>query len=298
MAALTAARATDQKPAGKRVDAFPVASATTIYKGSMVALNSSGYLVPAAATGVTEGGMIAEETVVNASGGSLWCDASWNTVGDYTASATLTQAHVGDPMYFVDDQTFASSGTVFAGFLIEYTSATRGKIYLPGPVTNPTTGTTASASELNALDASLTTGQRLCFASGTLTSAQLLDLKDTQITCVAAPGAGRAIVPITITLVHDHGGTDYIQAAGSDHLALRYTDGSGAEIDEIGTEAQCTTFLEASADALLVWSFGDIGYVPVANAAVVFDNNGATDLTTGNGEVDWYLTYLTVPAAA
>lgn len=150
------------------------------------------------------------------------------------------------------------------------------------PVSRSTRGVSAQARHLQ-------------FASGTLTAAQINDLKDTQITAIAAPGAGLAVVPLWIHIFHDHGGTDFVQAAGTDHLALAYS--GGVEIDEIGTEAQCTALVEASADTSLFWPIGGIGWIPTANEAVVFDNNGATDYTTGTGVFDYYIFYAIVPVA-
>ena len=84
-------------------------------------------------------------------------------------------------------------------------------------------------------------------ATGTLTAAQINDLKDTNPLAIPAPAADEYIVVHWAFMFLDHGGTDFIQAAGTDHQALRYT--GGVEIDEIGSEAQYTAFIEAAADA-------------------------------------------------
>jgi len=157
------------------------------------------------------------------------------------------------------------------------------------------TAITATAAELNQFDASATTGVVFGVASGTLSASEINDLKDTQITAIAAPGAGRAVVPLWIHIFHDHGGTDFVQDAAGDHLALAYS--GGVEIDEIGSEAQCTALVEASADTQLFWSIGGVGWIPTANEAVVFDNNGSTDYTTGDGVFDYYISYAIVPVA-
>ena len=131
--------------------------------------------------------------------------------------------------------------------------------------------------------------------TGTLTSAEALDIKDTHPEVIPAPGAGYSVVPLWIHIFHDHGGTDYVQDAGTDHLALRYS--GGVEIDEIGSEAQCTALLEASADSALMWPIGGIGWIPTANESVVWDNNGATDLTTGDGVFEYTIAYAVVTSA-
>lgn len=300
MTAATQARATADKSGGIQWgNTHPIAASTTIYKGTLVCLDSAGRAVPAADTaGYSHVVGVAKDTYDNSSGAAGALDVEVLTGVFKMTASSIALSQVMDALYVVDDQTVDETTTndVFAGILVGYISATEGWI-LVGP-TALTLGAdvTATAAELNLLDASGASGVRMATASGTLTASQINNLAATQITAVAAPAAGRAIIPLHIMLVHDHGGTDFVQTNGADHLALKYA--GGAEIDEIGTEAQLTAFIEASADALLSWNFGDVGWVPTAAAAVQFDNNGAAEYSTGNGEIDWYLTYLIVPAAA
>ncbi len=130
-----------------------------------------------------------------------------------------------------------------------------------------------------------------------LTSAQIKALRATNIEVVRAPASGWAAVPVGIHMFLDHGGTDYVQTAGADHLALLYNGGS--EIAEIGLEATLTTFLEASADAGLTVIFGEAtavgGIVPVAATPIDLDLNGGNELTTGNGLLSIRSYYKLVP---
>lgn len=108
----------------------------TIYKGALVAINSSGYAVPASdsASDLSIVG-VAEESVAN---------ESPNAAGDHTIrvrsgrafrlpATSITQAMVGSMMYAVDDQTIDETTTngMAVGILVEYISAIEGKVFIP-----------------------------------------------------------------------------------------------------------------------------------------------------------------------
>lgn len=128
-----------------------------------------------------------------------------------------------------------------------------------------------------------------------LTTGQILALAATNIEVLAAPPTGYATVPVGVFLYHDHIGTDYVQTNNADQLALLYL--AGSEIAEIGSEAQCTTLAEASADAALYDSLDATGVVP-ETAAIMIDNNGAAEWTTGTGTISVRLWYRVMPMAA
>lgn len=95
----------------RNMGSLPVAASTKIYAGSMVGLNSSGYLVPvSAAQGIKPVGR-AEETVDNTSGANaaLNCEVRLGTFKFANSSSTdaLTQTDVGQLCFAVDDQTVA-----------------------------------------------------------------------------------------------------------------------------------------------------------------------------------------------
>src|SRR5574343_199973 len=111
------------------LQAFPVYQSTTIYKGSLVCVNSSGYAIPAADTsGNIFVGVAAEYVANTGSSGSKW--VSVYQTGDFELPASsITQAHVGDLMYVVDDGTFdetTPANSIVCGILVKYISATRG----------------------------------------------------------------------------------------------------------------------------------------------------------------------------
>lgn len=105
---------------GKMV-ALPVAAATVIELGNMVAVNATGYLVPAAdTTGLTVVG-VASETVDNAQGANGDLTARVMRGQSFVFTGTgLTQANVGATVYVKDGVTVAASGTnsIAAGKLL------------------------------------------------------------------------------------------------------------------------------------------------------------------------------------
>lgn len=109
MAALTADRNTTERSG---VDfSHPVAAATVIFAGSIVALNAAGDAVPGdnVATLVPIGR--AEQYIDNSAGAAG--DASIAVkagVFSFENDATLTRAHIGDLAYLIDDQTVGVAG--------------------------------------------------------------------------------------------------------------------------------------------------------------------------------------------
>lgn len=114
MTALTDNRLTDEKgesPIARTFPALPVAASTHIYQGSMVAVNLSGYLVPASADPTLRVLGRAEEEADNSAGaaGAITCKVKRGIFGWDNSSSTLAiaDAHVGRVCYAVDDNTVA-----------------------------------------------------------------------------------------------------------------------------------------------------------------------------------------------
>lgn len=131
MAALTADRETSAKDVQHKW--YPVA-AVKIYKGSIVALNTSGYVVPASDTANLRVVGVAVEFVDNSGGaaGDKKVRVERGRAFKFAASS-ITQAMVGDIMYIVDDQTFddgLGTNVIKAGRLVEFVSTTEGWIYI------------------------------------------------------------------------------------------------------------------------------------------------------------------------
>ena len=122
MAALTNVR--DTSELGGKYIALPVKGATTIYQGSIVAIDANGYAIPGKkATGLKAAGR-AEETVENKGGDgeAVIRVARGVFVFDNTATSAnkITAAHVLKPCYMEDDHTVTAlaTGASVAGTVI------------------------------------------------------------------------------------------------------------------------------------------------------------------------------------
>jgi hypothetical protein len=143
-------------------------------------------------------------------------------------------------------------------------------------------------------------GSGLAHVDVTLTAAQVKALNASPITLVAAPGAGFANVFEGAIVAFTYGTVAYGGIAAGEDLAIRYTDGSGAQAGAVET----TGFLDqtssqmryvrpfANAAAALV---SDV--TPVANAPLVA-HMLTGEITTGDSPVKVRVFYRVVPIAA
>lgn len=126
MSAISAARntATMGKGGVPVLNNYPVYQSTIIYEGTLVSLNSSGYLVEATAAATTDHVVgMALATVDNSSGasGALYCNV-FQGVARWSNGASITLSSVGALAYVVDNQTVTTSaagsapvvGTIFS----------------------------------------------------------------------------------------------------------------------------------------------------------------------------------------
>ncbi|WP_226946329.1 hypothetical protein [Roseobacter sp. TSBP12] len=93
----------------------PVAAATIIYNGSMVALDASGNAIPAIPAGTVMRG-VATEGVDNSDG--VAGDASVPIErGPFVVAndGSVDRTHIGTDVYVVDDNTVGAVGTLVAG---------------------------------------------------------------------------------------------------------------------------------------------------------------------------------------
>lgn len=127
MSALTADKDVDRKEGG--LQSFPVAASTTIYKGALVCLDTSGYLVAAADThGYKFAGVAYEKKVEStAVDGAVSCRVYTDGVFLFTATS-ITQAMVGQLLYATDSATVdeTASNYVAVGQLVQYVGTTSG----------------------------------------------------------------------------------------------------------------------------------------------------------------------------
>lgn len=131
MAALTRDRNTFYRE-GVEIE-FPVATNTKVYAGSLVCVNSNGYIVPAADSPNFTFVGVALEQVDNGTGSNGDKSIRVRRTGVFEFNAvSITQAMVGSAMYAADDQTFDDAAgltnDVKVGILTRYVSATKGWI--------------------------------------------------------------------------------------------------------------------------------------------------------------------------
>lgn len=124
MGALTTARDTNEIANGARAIVLPVKGATTIYQGSIVAIDANGYAVPGKKAASLKAAGRAEETVENKGGdGELVIRVTRGVFvfeNTSTAANKLTAADVLGPCYIEDDQTVTklATGASVAGLVI------------------------------------------------------------------------------------------------------------------------------------------------------------------------------------
>lgn len=112
------------------------------------------------------------------------------------------------------------------------------------------------------------------YAEVSITNAQMLALRATPKTLVAAPGAGKVLEFVSAVLLFDYTGA-YTETA--DNMAVKYTDGSGAIVSET---IEATGFVDATADTMTT---------AIAKADVIVAKSGSENKAlvlhnTGDGE--------------
>lgn len=109
---------------------FPVKAATRIFGGSMVAVDSTGYAVPAGNVAGHKFMGVAMEPADNSAGGNGVILVRVRTAGVFEFAAnSISQANVGADMYVLDDQTFDDvnpGNGVRCGRLTACVTATKG----------------------------------------------------------------------------------------------------------------------------------------------------------------------------
>jgi len=136
MSALSADRNTKQRAA--ELSEYPVAASTTVYSGSLVCINTSGYAIPAANTAGYKLVGIAQEQADNSSGSNGDISVKVKRVGAWSlTSSGLAITDEGAAVYVSDDQTVSTTpGHVFAGVILDYVSATEAWVDIE-PATRP-----------------------------------------------------------------------------------------------------------------------------------------------------------------
>ena len=137
MTALSADRLTDKAGQGPVPDIlnFPVAASTKIYAGALVAINASGYAVPAASSVALVPIGRAEAQVDNSSGaaGALTVEVRQGMFffENSAGGNAIANSNFGQPAFVIDDQTVAltsSAGTRAIAGTILYVDSTTGQV--------------------------------------------------------------------------------------------------------------------------------------------------------------------------
>lgn len=111
-------------------------------------------------------------------------------------------------------------------------------------------------------------------ANVSITSAQVKALETTQITLVAAPGAGKMIKFLGASLKLVYGGNNAFTESG-DNLGIKYTDDSGVQVSNT---IETTGFIDQTADTYTNAEPATDAIVAAAaaeNQALVLDNLGS-----------------------
>lgn len=139
----------------------------------------------------------------------------------------------------------------------------------------------------------IATDTGIATADVTITTGELLALHATPKTLVAAPGAGFAIIPVSVQLMLDYNSAAYDGIAAGEDLEVRYTNGAGQLVATIET----TGFLDAVADAYRhVYPATTAATVPVDNGALVM-TLASGEIATGNSPLKVRVRYRTVALA-
>ena len=126
-------------------------------------------------------------------------------------------------------------------------------------------------------------GLRELIKEFTLTSAQILDLHNTPVEVLAAPGVGSTL-ELHGVQTDKPSGTAYSGIAGTEDLEFRYTDAAGAQAAEVET----TGFLDETT-AQSSWTPAAAGIVAVENSPIVVRLSGA--ILTGDSDVTFKMYY-------
>ena len=111
-----------------------------------------------------------------------------------------------------------------------------------------------------------------------ITSAQILALNATPITLVAAPGTGKYLEFMGLTMILKSTATAYA-AVATKNLAVKYTNGAGVTVS---TQVASTGFMDQVVDVITTLKDISTDVVIAANAALVMQMLTG-EITTGTG---------------
>lgn len=199
--------------------------------------------------------------------------------GAPTNGAAGTFANIADKGSLLFDQTNA----VF--YMNTNTKASPTWTQVPNGLASSVTSAMLAAASVTTAKLDPTTIQ---MATLTLTNAQIKALRATPQTLVAAPGAGKVIVPMACYVGLVYGGTNAFTAAANDNLGLKYKDGTTASLMTGAVQAfiqAVTSSLSLMVPAVAAGSTVNITKANSDNQPLVVHNITAGEIA-GNAAAD------------
>ncbi len=223
--------------------------------------------------------------VVAIADGDDWClSFSGSGIGPAQIGKwSWTQFALSNPNPIVGSFVIGANGTV--------TASRNGLVNLDGVTrTVHEPGTLVIGAKLKVLGETTIEGAMIGFTEVSVSSAELLALRATPKTLVAAPGAGKVLDFVEAVLLHD-AATAYVESAAN--LGIKYENGSGAQVSET---LDVTGFIDQTADTMA--KMGPAAPAPIAksaceNKALVLHQLGAAEWTTGTGTLRVRITHRT-----
>lgn len=132
------------------------------------------------------------------------------------------------------------------------------------------------------------------FAEVAITSPEILALRATPKTLVAAPGAGKIVDFLKMVLILDATATAYVESSAN--LGVRYGSSSGAKASD---DIEATGFIDQTGDTMTTArpkADAIVAKASCENQPLVLHNLGAGEYTTGTGTMRAKVWYSVVPS--
>lgn len=127
-----------------------------------------------------------------------------------------------------------------------------------------------------------------------ITSAELLTLRANPVTVVAAPPAGRAIVFLNAMLNYQFGTTPYVTGGNDSAFRLLKAPATFTTVSSTITSAGWLDQGASTDTTAIELANNQISVANASNAALVWANTGAGEWTGGDGNVNIFVSYLSV----
>lgn len=185
----------------------------------------------------------------------------------------------GDDNVHYDSTTFDATDIALASgkIMVGQSTGLASAVTPSGDVTLSTAGVATIAAA--AVTSSKIDESVLQIATVSITNSEMLNLRATPKTLVAAPGAGKILSLVTAVLLFDYTGA-YTET--TDNMAIRFTNGSGVIVSDT---IEATGFVDATADTVTFARKAVDGIVAKSaseNQALVLHNTGDGEYGGGN----------------